>query len=83
MTPKAMRWDTMDFVLNQLREMLSEGTDINEALQSLEDEAKKGRVYELKTMKSYIDGQLNLLVKPETESDHLDLVSDFDGVEGC
>lgn len=54
------RYNTMDYVLDQLRAMLREGTGVEEAIQSLETESTIGRHNELLAMKQYAEAALGV-----------------------
>lgn len=52
------KYNTMDYVLGQLRAMLQDGAQIEDALKSLETESTLGRHNELLMMKQYADAAL-------------------------
>lgn len=79
------KYDTMDYVLRQLRAMLEDGTDVGEAIRSLETEATLGRHSELVNMKLYAESAL-MVVGPQKDSiiKNLGSITDETDIgEGC
>lgn len=64
MTPKLDRCDVMTYVVSQVRAMIQEGMDPEDALKSIEQEILFTRFNELTLMKSYANTILGVL-EPE------------------